>query len=673
MVWMIKRFLPVVVALVAGCGGGSSDLPSERPLGSISGVAVDGPIRDGEVRVFSFSDGIKGEVLATTSTGEDGSYAIDDLPALDQVMLIEVDRGTYDEEASGTNVPVPAGEGLNALFSYREGEENVVNITPFTLLVTGLVEYRRSQGGELQELIATAQNEISQIVGVDVAATAPQSILESRDPSDAVDSPSLYGFLLAGLSSYSNWIASQNQSMSHSEFPSIALVRLMYIDIRADGLLDGLGPIDETGSPSQLMMGAIPLDHGVYRSAIPQHMLVMANSGINRTGYTPEVLFEAANAIVLSQNALLPGSADAPALDIEGPVISADLQEGAYYRESMQFVASVSDASSIQSVSFDVDGDTIGFATDLANPSIAIDTARHKDGDHFVGVSAVDEVGNLGYARFPVRFDNTAPLIKVTSSETTNQNTFTLSGTYDASGAEIRAFTVTDRDGTKDVTISSDNTWQTDVALTPGRNVIVLSVDDTAVFDDDGALQQVETIVSLDKGPPSISVFYSRARLSFENSDDEDRWYSGTLDQADVGNSDISGLTPPLYFSSSTLSLGRSAYTKDDLLIAGIPFLELTVRDAEVRGVATPSDQLAVSFRYQLGEAEPSEWALLVAAGEGMESGTTRYLFPFITEALGSLWTSASIEDIHTVSFMVEDRGGNVKLFTFKFRVDIQV
>ena len=73
-VWVISICLTLILV---GCGGGGSASTSgSSEKGSISGLAVDGPIVGGLVTAYMLNGGIKGNAIATATTDGNGNYSL---------------------------------------------------------------------------------------------------------------------------------------------------------------------------------------------------------------------------------------------------------------------------------------------------------------------------------------------------------------------------------------------------------------------------------------------------------------------------------------------------------------------------------------------------------------------------------------------------------------------
>lgn len=118
-----------------------------------------------------------------------------------------------------------------------------------------------------------------------------------------------------------------------------------------------------------------------------------------------------------------------PALFTIEPDINID--SNVFSFGTLYFSINISGPLEAVSVVFNIDGTVIDAEIDTKNPILEIDVSQYSDGDHFVGVRAVDALGIELYRQFNINFTNINPLINVTSSTITNQDDFTATGTFD--------------------------------------------------------------------------------------------------------------------------------------------------------------------------------------------------------------------------------------------------
>src|SRR3990172_11488807 len=222
--------IPLLLAILApltlsSCGGGggggdTSSLPPLRPTGLVDGNAVDAVIVGGTVNVYGFSGGVKGELLGSAVTDDEGFYSLD-LRATSQAILIEISGGSYIEEASGRSVSLDDGQVLRAVNDYESGKPVNIMITPLTNLAAGLIENKINNGANLENAITEASTAISTIFGLDILSTYPRNITDVRNATVALTDEHLYGFWTAAISSWTARASTQNGTPAHTVWTSI--------------------------------------------------------------------------------------------------------------------------------------------------------------------------------------------------------------------------------------------------------------------------------------------------------------------------------------------------------------------------------------------------------------------------------------------------------------------
>ncbi|KAF0190458.1 MAG: hypothetical protein FD165_2691 [Gammaproteobacteria bacterium] len=634
-----------LAALLAACNGGpgsSGGLPAERPAGVVSGYAIDGAIAGGVVRVYAFANASKGELLGETSSDVQGFYSID-IQSRDQPVLIEVSGGSYIEQASGVTVPLREEQVLRSVALYESGKPLNRMVTPLTNVAVGLAEYKVSQGVDAVRAIQDSLAAVSAAFGVNVADVRPRDIGDSSAVT-ASSAENFYGFLLAGISSWTAWAGEQDGDTTHSIYTSIGLGQLLYNDIVADGVLDGVGRNKAGDGSMSLSVGVVPLNRDVYRISFAQHLLAMANSARNATGLSADDFRDSAVALAGNRDPLFRTTVTGGVAVL--PVAFPVDPEGFYYNGVVTYRVVIGGSGIAQQVLFDVDGLAIGQAADPTQPSIEIDTRAYADGEHLIGVTANDGIGNEAYRQFAVRFDNTAPFVNVTSAPVTNQADFTITGTFGDNGAGVSAVIVQD----KPASLSSGGTWQAQASLAPGNNAIVIRVRDRV-----GNEFQTQTSVGLDTAAPLINTAaqHSQAALSAGG---------GTFTVATLQNANDAA---PLYIETNRVDLAGVPVTRAGLDGNGIPYFGFVVSDPDSAGVATVAAQLAVRMRYEKNGDTAQAWRPLTALVTGKD-----YLVPLASEVLGESWLTSRPSDPQAIRVQVEDKAGNHTEALFTFRVD---
>jgi hypothetical protein len=652
MLRIAKWNLPALIISLAACGGSSGDLPPSRPAGAISGSAVDGPIVNGTVSVYSFADGVKGALLGQGTTGTDGGFSIP-VAAASQSVLLEVTKGTYVEDADNTSVPLPNDKGLQAIGSFVSGQEAHINITPISHLAVGLVSYRIKPGVAINTAVMQANSDVSALFGFDVVATAPRSIRQSA-PGQLLDDGLRYGFLLAGMSSYSAWVSEQNAKAPHEQFPTYAVAQLMSDDIAADGLLDGKGKPAAGGAAAPILAGTSPISQDTYVTDIAQHVLIAAGSDYNKSGYSSAELQTFASSFKIASSPLFVAP-PTPVLDVSAPQVSFSGDPRKYYRGAFEFRIAATDESGISQVTFKVDGAEIGAVVDPAAPKVVIDTTKLKDGSHIVTAVVQDAAGNVKNSDFSILVDNSAPMVTVTSPNIANKKTFTMTGTYDTTGAIVTQILA----GSEKATLSPPHNWSATLQLDGGVNQLPILVTDEA-----GNQTRTDALVAVDLVPPAIhgNVVYKEP-VYFSLGD-------GTCYSFSLSTASDTGL--PLYFNANKVSVDRKTYTWLDLETLGIPYFRFLVEDPRVSGVYTPADKIVVRMQYEADGKVVVPFKTLTSVDDG-NATNPYYLIPLATELLSKTWPTVSPSVVNRLIIEITDAAGNkAPRFTFQFRADFR-
>lgn len=628
--------------------GGDSTLPPERPAGTVRGYAVDGVIVGGNVRVYAFTSSGPGDVLGEAITDEQGQFTLS-LRAASQPVLLEVQGGTYVEDADNLRVTLRDGAGLRAVALYESGANVTVQITPLTHVAAALAQFRAAAGEIREDAVTSSNREISQLFGVAVADTAPRSIRAGAS-GQIIDDATRYGFLLAALSSYTKWL-SENNGRGHDALPTYEFAQLMAQDVAADGVLDGKGAVQGDGAALTLAVGDVALNQEEYRSAFAQHVLVVANAPYNKTGFKQSDVESIAAGVLGAASPVL--AVDAPLqLDLDALEVRFLGNEAAFYSGVIEFDIRALDRSGLDHIVFDIDGEEIGNVIDPALPRLVIDTRRLSDGAHTVTARVRDSVGNERRATFTLLVDNSAPVVTITSRAITNAAEFELTGTHEAAGAPVRRVWV----GGREAQLASPHEWSARVALVSGANTIPITVVDAA-----GNQYSTSTIVKLDIVPPAFRNQTYKSNVAYA--------LGGGLCYV-AGLQDASDTGPPLYFNRDRLTIGRSSYSWLDLDRQGISYFRFAVEDPSVAGVYTPADEVSVRVAYERdGQVMMASQPLPpVFAGA---SANPYYLVPLAADFLPAAWPSSAPTSAHRIRVEIADAAGNRALpLELRFRAE---
>ena len=635
-----------LASVLPGCSS-DTEIPPERPIGVISGKVVDSSISGAQVTAYAFADGIRGARLDGTTTDSEGDYSLE-IQSRDQFILIEATGGSYVEQATGRTVTVPNGQVLQAIVHYESGLSINVTVTPLTHLVSGLANYKIENGQPVTQAVPEAQSAINQYFTIDTTNDIPLDITDHTNTVSALSSEALYGFYLAAISNWSSWISEKNQVTPHTVYTSMGAIQVMYNDIQADGILDGIGYDLNRSNLMPLALGVVPLNTELYRAVFSLHLLAISNASNNATNLKPGNLQQIADDIASKSSPLF---ADETPLDIgsEVPILelAQPLQEA--YSGTLVLELTIGGYLGAETISASIDGN---FVSELQNSTFSVETTDFtEEEDHTLSFLATDILGNTATLDLTVRFDNTNPIVNVTSSPVTNTSPATISGTYSDNLSGINTILVNDQVASLD----QAGNWSVNVELVSGENVIQVHIVDNA-----GNETIIQTVQYLDLIPPVIdtSTGHSEARFSTG---------SGTFNPGPLlDTNDASAL----YFETDRLDLMNAgiAIEREALDNNLIPYFAFTVTDEIMSGTPTDVTDITVRVQYEKDGEILNPWHEPARPNTGNE-----YLIPLASETLSSDWHQATQFDTHSILVEVADPSGNVSTKTFSFRADFQV
>lgn len=634
--------LTMAAMVLLSCNGvpGSSgvDIPAQRPTGTVSGFVVDEAIAAADVRIFAFDGGVKGALLASTSSDATGSYSIE-LRSKNRPVLIEISGGHYNELLSGERIDLGADQRLTTVTWYHSGQPLTAMVTPLTHLAAALAQYKIAQGVTVQAAITAANSEVSQLFGVDVTTTFPRSITEPGQGA-TLNSEQLYGFQLAALSSLSKWASDQNGISTQASFSTIALSQLMFADLQADGRLDGRGLNKSGDALMELAFGSVPLNSDLYRVGLAQHLLTMAANPLNRTAAAASDLVPVAQGMAARIETLMP----APANTSVGSFNLYSVEpENFYHNGAFDFVLLADHPSAVASVRFELDGAWVGDAANPAAPAIYIDTTAYSDGQHQLLVKAKNHFGDEVSRSFTLNFDNTNPFINLTSAQITNQASYLATFAVGDNGAGVWRVLAQGRQAQL-----TQGQWQAALQLNIGNNSIPVTIIDGA-----GNQHDVTMTVALDQTAPQFGAGNGHSLAQFSQ--------AGSVTTARLEDEN----TTPLRIETGRADLAGVAISRAALDSNAIPFFAFSASDPLLDGVGSGS-KLKVQFRYEKNGVAVSGWSnVTVTGGE--------YLAPLATEKLAPAWLNSTPGDSHSLRVRITDEAGNGSEKHFSFKTDFVV
>lgn len=414
----MRNNLALLISLVflTACGGGSAggssgSTGSTIPNGYVSGISFDGLVLGGTVSVYDFSTGAKGALLGQATTDSTtGLYNLS-LKVESRPVLLELTGGYYIEEAgavgSSTQVALLAGQKLMALANYTTGGTLGISVTTYTHLAAGLAAYEIRKGAAVSTAINDANNRVSNLAGVNIITITPKEITDVANASAFLTPELRYGFLAGAISmwTYNNMPIGATQRVPYT---SIDFAQLLYQDISADGLLDGIG-FDSSGNAMPLSFGTVPLGVDIYRLAIGTSIIQMAGDANNKTGLTGTQVLSFAQTYIANTDAMFNGVP--PASFAPASVVIYAPAPDAWARKTINVTSTAFSPFGLKTVELLVDGVSVATAPslNLAAATFPIDTTGYADGPHTLTVRATDRGGFVTMASVQLKIDNTPP------------------------------------------------------------------------------------------------------------------------------------------------------------------------------------------------------------------------------------------------------------------------
>ncbi len=637
-------FCSCLLFVMTACSDGGK-LPPLRPEGNISGQVAAGEFSQGGVTAYSIQSGRRGERLGGAPLSNDGTFTVA-LRTASQPVLIELSQGIYSEEATGVEVTVPESQGFSAVVWYASGESSHTTVTPLSHIVAGLALYRIAHGNPAQEAVTAAQQEVSAAFNVNVATASPHVVTRSEGSPTEVDDAVRYGFYLAAISSLSEWIGTQNGVAPHQTYTSAALSQVMFNDVNADGVLDGVGWTPDKTGMMNLALGSVSLDANFYRMALAQHLLAMARSASNKTGLGFGALLNTAQQFTSGAPELFGGKALIAPTETAPKIFPAQVTpQNAVLTGIVNYKVSIDGVIPPEKVTFTLDDNALGDAVDPESPEIVINTTTFAEGSHVLRISAVDALGNAGTQEIGLNFDNF--FVTVTSPLLTNLATYTLRGGYDLNGATLSSLTV---QGASAV-IDGPDQWHAAVNLVPGHNTVAIALVDAL-----GHSEQYQFTVDLDQTLPVIDTSAGHSAAKFSSGDGN--YTAGVLADENAG--------APLFQLADRAELSGTPPTRTDLDANGTPYFAFKVSDPSISDIATAPENIDVSMTYQRN-------GVAVAPARKLTQSGGEFLVPIASETLDPAWLNSSPSDLQQVHIEARDAAGNVQHVDLTFRVDFYI
>lgn len=269
----------MTTALMGRLNGASGQIMGAGPgmtSATVSGTAFIGPMSQATVTAFAVSNGIVGAQIASSATDGQGNFSMP-LGSYAGPLMLQVNAGTYTDEATGTVMHMGAGDIMSAAIPAVAGGANVTGVwvTP----VTSMAQARAAgmNGGMSDANIVAANAAMGTYFSVgDIVHTQPMNPMQAGAGAGASQDARNYGMTLAAMSQYAK---SLNMAISS------AMVTAMMSDA-SDGLMDGKKGSGQVSMSMGGMMGSSMMPSTAGTSGLGAAMTAFMSSAANASGMT---------------------------------------------------------------------------------------------------------------------------------------------------------------------------------------------------------------------------------------------------------------------------------------------------------------------------------------------------------------------------------------------------
>ena len=347
--------------LLSGCGGGGTNsapttesAPPSAPAvqGTISGTAVEGPVSGATVTAYAVTDGVPGAKIVSAKTDAQGNFSLS-IGAYSGAVMLQLEGGTYTDEATGTTMPMLTGDVMTAVVPAVASGATVsgIELTPLTSMAQVIAAHLG--GGITDANISIASAAVGQYFMVnDILHTAPMNPLVSGSSGSATQDGIDYGMVIAAMS-----------QLAHTEglSSSSAIITAMMDDV-SDGNFDG------KMFGGTVMMGdeqpSAALPNNVATSALGNAMAAFISSGQNKSG----VVAASMRALLSQLNGSSGGVTGSAASASENGIVSGTVFNGPV-RQAMVTAYAITDGNRGAELSSVATDDQGGYALALAGYS----------------------------------------------------------------------------------------------------------------------------------------------------------------------------------------------------------------------------------------------------------------------------------------------------------------
>jgi hypothetical protein len=263
--------------LLFSCGGGGGGGGTTTTSGTISGMAVKGPVNGATVTAYAINSGTMGAQIGNGTTDAQGNFTIS-IGSYSGSVMLQMSGGTYTDEATNTSMAMQSGDVMTSVIpSVASGSMmSGIQITPLTSMAQARAH--AMTGGMTDANITAANTAVGTYFMVnDILHTQPMNplVTGSGTATGVTSDMQNYGMAIAAMSQYANSIAMPFSS---------GIITAMMNDA-SDGVMDGKMGSTSIGMGGG-MMGGTMMQATAGTSGLATAMNAFIGSAQNKSGLT---------------------------------------------------------------------------------------------------------------------------------------------------------------------------------------------------------------------------------------------------------------------------------------------------------------------------------------------------------------------------------------------------
>jgi len=330
--------------------------------------------------LYSYNEGKRGSLIASTTTDEFGSFILT-TNDLSKLILMCMTGGRFTESYSGTTISLKGTDELCAATNNTPGTDSIAAITYYSHVAYGLSKNLMTSKSATP--IKTANETISAWVGFDVIKTLPEDVTEIVSDATLTEAYRA-GYLNSAISVLASSISKLNNRPPENENTSLEIAYQAHSDIAHDRLLNG----QAVSGLAQLE--TVNFTTKMYRHDNALNILVFANSLRNGTTITPIQLVDTATTYNENESVIFGGDAISP-FSLDKPNInptSVSIKNKSTLSGSKIITADIVDLAGLSDVSFKISNSNpnlqrgmgiISSDGNLTHPTVKLFTKRDFD------------------------------------------------------------------------------------------------------------------------------------------------------------------------------------------------------------------------------------------------------------------------------------------------------